>query len=166
MRAATKLGGLFLAVAFLSGCGDGQSGWGDASEMTDEPIDGTVVADAERYRVVEGTDDRGEACAQLTVEGVTMPCNHYGMGRGGHVSMALRSGDTRFIEALTDPTTREVIVWSTFSPSGRSVAPLVAADNAILVWIMEPGEEPWGAQAIGPDGELEFTLGFVGLSGD
>ena len=49
---------------------------------------------------------------------------------------------------------------------GRTVDPIVAADNAILVWIMEPGEAPWGVQAIAPDGTLGAFTSYVGLPAD
>ncbi len=79
------------------------------------------------------------------------------------MARAARVADTRFIQVTTDPSAREFVVWSNVSPSGRSVEPVVAADNAILVWIMEPGEEPWGVQALDPTGELGFAIPFVGL---
>lgn len=45
----------------------------------------------------------------------------------------------------------------------REIEPIYVAGNAILIRIMEPDEEPWGVQVIGPAGELQVATSYVGL---
>lgn len=159
-----------LVLLASAACGDGDElRWHDASASAVDPVNGTIVAETDVYRVVDGFD--GRRCAQLTLLDVSTDCiaNDYGgplstgWGYGGRI---LRVDDVRVIEFRTNPSTRRFVVRSSRSPSGRPIAPIVAADNAILVWVMEPGEAPWGVQAIAPDGTLGAAASFVGLPGD
>ena len=151
------------AVVPLTACGSNGPAWSDYREVRTDTVIGDVVVDTGVYRVTEADADGG--CAQLTVSNVAASCLHHENATWGYMARAARVEDTRFVEVRTDPSAREFVVWSSHAPTGRSVEPIHAADNSILVWIMEPGEEPWGVQVIGPNGELGIATSFVGLPG-
>lgn len=152
-----------LAIGALAGCGSDEPAWDDARQYEhDDVLELRDAFDVGPVRVAESTSD-GLPCAEVTVADVATGCIPVGAGEFGYSSRALRVDDVRYVDLRTSEAAREFVVWSSASPSGRSIEPIVAAGNAILVWIMEPGEEPWGVQAIGSDGELGFAKSFVGL---
>ncbi len=158
------VGCLVGAMLALSGCGSDGPQWSDFTDARTDVVVGDVVVETDEFLVTDA-DVKG-GCAQLTVADVISSCLHHEAGIGGYMGRAARVADTRFIEVRTDPSTRAFVVWSNVARSGRSVEPIYAADNGILVWIMEPGEEPWGVQVLGPTGELAVAIPFVGLPGN
>jgi hypothetical protein len=88
--------------------------------------------------------------------------NDYGYGA------IVRVGNERVIwkaSTITDTETSVdyFVVWSTTAPHGRRLEPITYRDVNSLLWIMEPGEAPWGYQAIAADGTLIEQWAHVGL---
>jgi hypothetical protein len=159
---------VLVAVLTLGSCSSGTGwSWRDAADEAAPPVVGTVVVDAGGIRLVESTND-GLPCAQLTVAGETAGCVHYGMGDGatGYGAAARRVGDVRYVDLRSGSGVSGFVVWSSVSPDGRRVEPIRAAGNAILVWIMQPGEAPWGVQILDERGRLGNAVSFVGLPGE
>jgi hypothetical protein len=156
-----------LSLGALTACGGGDDPkWYDARDEASPAVPGTTLFEDADVRVVESTG-AGDDCVQLTVRDVSLFCVSNGMDTaGGYSAAARRLGDLRFIDLRTGPTARSFVVWSSASPSGRAVEPIRSASGSLLVWFMEPGEEPWGVQIIDDgDGSLGSAVSFVGLPG-
>lgn len=161
-RTLLALGALTTILFACSSDGDGRR-WADAADQVEPAVPGTTIIDTGAVRVVEQID---RSCAQLTIADTTLTCLQTSMAEGfGHSARALRVGDLRVVDLRTGPDATDFVVWSSVSPGGRSIEPIAAAGSSILVWIMQPGEEPWGVQVIGPGGFLGTSVSFVGLPG-
>lgn len=175
---ARRLMAITLAVT-LVGCGssDNQPQWSDASDFSWLPvIDAVTVAEGDMWRfdIGLGPDDTGEPaapCLQPVVVDQPLGCipvdasdNRFGF------TAVTRVDDQRVIwqaDTINDQAPIDhFVIWSTASPNGRRLEPIVHRDVENLLWIMEPGEEPWGYQAIAPNGTLIRYSSHVGLPAD
>ena len=167
-----------LLVAFLVtvvGCGnsDSQPQWADAADLGWSPVfDPVTVAEGDGWRFDVGLepDDSGEPpapCLQLVVGDEPLGCIGARMSGFGAVN---RVDDQRVIwqASIIDDNAPvdHFVVWSNASPNGRQLDPINHSNVENLLWIMEPGEAPWGYQAIAPDGTLLAQTSFVGLPAD
>ena len=153
------------SIALLTACsGDGPE-WSEL-EAQEEEYAGEVLYRTDVVRVVRSMRAEGTPCTQITVDDRPMACERFGIEGFAWSGGPIRVDDHRVILLRTGVEAREFVVWSSVSPLGRSIEPVVAADHALLVWEMQPDEEPWGVQAIGPDGELGIAQSYVGLPGD
>lgn len=153
------------SIALLAGCSSDDPGWAEL-QAQEEEYAGAVLHDSGVVRVVRSTRADGTPCTQISVHDRPMGCERFGIEGFGRSGGPIRVDDHRVILLRTGVEAREFVVWSSVSPEGRSIEPIVATDHALLVWEMQPGEEPWGVQAIGPDGELGVAQSYVGLPGD
>jgi hypothetical protein len=181
------------ALWVLASCGsDDAPSWSDAADDAWLPVRSpTTVAEGDQWRMDVGTepgadieaavdesspdDDAQPAgqCLQLVVAGQPLGCIRLNAGSGQEYGfgVAVRAGTERVIwraSTMTDeePPVGHFVVWSSASPNGRRVDPIRYGDVESLLWIMEPGEAPWGYQTIGPDGTLVDSWSYVGLPAD
>ena len=110
-----------------------------------------------------------EGCLQLLVANQAIGCTPVN-AEGYGFAVETRVGDERVIWSSRTIDERRVVdhfvVWSSASPNGRRVEPVIREGVVNLLWIMEPGEAPWGYQSIAADGALLNDHSFVGLSVD
>lgn len=172
-----------LLASVLAGCG-GDSGappaWSDASDVSWPLVDeGRTVQSEDDYRMLIGDDPMqtgrpADRCLQLVVGSTPIGCVGVDPPPGGShgFSAAVRTEDARVVwRAETTPADPDqvpdhYVVWSSSAPSGRRVEPIVRDAVTNLVWIMEPGEQPWGVQTIAADGTLLRAESLVGLPGE
>ncbi len=155
------------AVGALAGCGSeaGRQDWADIGERWSDEIYPTVF-EGDGYSVGTGSFESGSnslACAQVIIADAPLDCVH---GGGGLSTSHARIGDTRFIGVYAGADVERAIAWSSASSSGRDLDVVVAGPGVAVVWIMEPGEEPWGIQLVRADGTLAWSPSYVGLPGE
>jgi hypothetical protein len=162
---------IVVALVALAGCaGDpDEIGWVDVRSMENPLASGAVVAAVDDFSVVRGAEGVGAGssspCLQTVIDGIAGPCVDYAAGSGGFA--ARRLDDRRYIEVRYGADdVREFVVWSDRSPTGRSIAPLVADGERILYWPMEPGERPWGVQVVDGEGFAITTWSGTDLPAD
>ena len=166
----SRIFGVFAFVAVLAGCGSQtERTWGNADDISVALVTrAETVAEGDDWRFQIGLDpgDR-RRCLQLVVAHRAIGCipvNAEGYG----FSATTRVGDERVIwsSRSTDnrPAVDHYVVWSSVSPDGRRVEPVIREGVVNLLWIMEPGEAPWGYQSVAADGTLLADRSFVGLS--
>jgi hypothetical protein len=165
-----------LLVAVV-GCGnsDSEPQWADAADFGWLPVlDPVSVAEGEGWRFDVGLEpyDTGEPpapCLQLVIGDEPLGCIGVGAENRGFGAVT-RVDDQRVIwqaSTIDDlPPVDHFVVWSNASPNGRPLDPINHSNVENLLWIMEPGEAPWGYQAIAPDGTLLAQTSFVGLPAD
>lgn len=141
-------------------------------------LDGSTVVEGDGWRLELGGEpvDTGEpnrSCLQLVVDDRPLGCIRVGAeaGREYGFGATTRVGDERVIwqgrTMTTDgPSVDHFVVWSSASPSGRRVDAVRYADVENLIWVMQPGEAPWGYQSVGPDGTLVDHWSYVGFPAD
>ena len=175
-----RVAGLIAAALVVVGtaCGDEGSvrDWDEASDIG-EPIlltaDSTAASDG--FELVAGSSRRGDGsetntCVKLVVGDMGIGC----LGPDGTDGAAsgygatVRNDETRIIwrGATESGSFFEVdhfVVWSSSSPGGRRLEPVVEFDTTHLIWVMKPGEAPWGVQWINAEGGLLHSQSFVGL---
>ena len=158
-----------VVLGIAAGCSDGGSiGW-NATTAPDIEAVGTAVAVDELISVRFGDD-----CGQLEVGDERTMCPPFQPG-GGMVS-TLRAGGLRivWIPWRSAPESDEpglypidrAVVWSSASPDGRVIRPVVSGDMQQIVWVMADGEEPWGVQTLDASDRLIAAYDLVGLPGD
>lgn len=175
-RSAIAIAALWL----LASCGgDGGPSWYDAAEAAALPvISPTTVAEGDGWQMDVGSQpyETGEPpglCLQLVVVDQPLGCitlaaapgEEYGFGA------VARVGGERVIwsaSTMTDaePAVSHFVVWSSASPNGHRIEPIRYGDVESLLWVMGPGEAPWGYQTIGLDGSLVASWSYVGLPAD
>jgi hypothetical protein len=172
---ARRLAILVLAVT-LAGCGrgEGQPQWGDAADSAWLPVlDPVTVVEGDVWRFdvgprpSYGAGGPGASCLQAVVAAQPLGCTEV----GSFFQAVTRAGDERVIwRADTISSARQptdhFVVWSNVSPEGRRLDPIVHDRIENLLWIMAPGEAPWGHQAIAADGTLISHWSYVGLPAD
>lgn len=168
------------ALWMLASCGgdDGPS-WNDAADGDWLPVRSpTTVAEGDGWRMDVGTEpnETGESpglCLQLVVVEQPLGCITLAAAPGdvNVFGAVARVGGERVIwraSTMTDaePPVSHFVVWSSTSPDGRRLDPIRYGDVESLLWVMDPGEAPWGYQTIGPDGSLVASWSYVGLPAD
>ncbi len=167
-------------TVLATACGNdgGSHDWDEASEIG-EPVlpaaDSTAAADG--YELVVGFSTSGDdaesiGCVTLVVGDIGIGC----LGPDGTDGAAsgwsarVRNDETRIIwngvtasGSFSD--VDHFVVWSSASPDGRRLEPIVESGTTHLIWVMEPGEAPWGVQWIDENGGLLNAQSFVGLPG-
>jgi hypothetical protein len=169
---------MFVALLVtVVGCGNsnGQPQWADPADLGWMPVlDPVTVAEGDGWRFDVGldADNTGETpapCLQLVIGDQPLGCIGIGAENRGFDAVT-RVDEQRVIwQANTtddNPPVDHFVVWSNASPNGRHLDPINHSNVENLLWIMEPGEAPWGYQAIAPDGTLLAQTSFVGLPAD
>jgi hypothetical protein len=165
-----------LLVAVL-GCGntDSEPQWADAADFDWLPVlDPVSVAEGEGWRFDMGlepyeTGEPSAPCLQLVIGDEPLGC--IGVDAENRSFGAVTRVDEQRViwRASTIDDLSPVdhfVVWSNASPSGRRLDPINHSNVENLLWIMEPGEAPWGYQTIAPDGTLLAQTSLVGLPAD
>lgn len=165
-------------LALAAGCaGEGETtpGWTDAEDYSSTAVrDPAIVVEGAAWQLQVG-DDPGDGdprpCLQMLFAGVPVGCIRVGAESGSWYGFDAwaRVGVERLVwrgESVQDTPADRYVVWSSASPSGRIIEPIVYDDVENLVWLMEPGEEPWGYQTIAADGSLREYRSLVGLPGE
>lgn len=158
---------------------DEQPRWADADVFAVPPVlDPVTVIERDGWRFDVGTEpfDTGEPpvrCLQAVVANQRIGCTRVDAADDTFYSSSIvtRVGDERIIwQSATPPDpdrpVDHYVVWSTSSPDGRRIEPITYEDSLNMFWMMQPGEAPWGYQAIAPDGTLIAARSYVGLPAD
>ena len=138
--------------------------------------DGPQPPTSADYELRVAADPFGAAdarCLQLIVDDTAVGCipiNRTDASTYGF-NTAARAGTERVIwdaRTITDdqPTPDRFVVWSSTSPLGRRIEPVIHDGTVSIVWVMHPGEAPWGFQSVADDGSLIDSRSFVGLPGE
>jgi len=167
------------AAVLIVGCGsrDNPPQWGAAPESWMPVVDPVTVAEGANWRFDVGPAPSNSGlpvglCMQPVVANQALGCLPLDAARGElqGLGAVIRIGDERVIWQATtiaeDEPVDHFVVWSSAFPSGRRLDPITHSDAQNLLWIMEPGEAPWGHQEIASDGTLLSSTSYVGLSAD
>lgn len=156
-----------VASLIVSACsGDEGREWGAIREFGPSVVaNATELAATDDFRLLLDERSAG-SCVQLVVNDVPWDCIE---ASSGVRSIPLRVDDLRVvwltvsdddgIAAVAD----HFVVWSSVDPDGRRIEPITAGGSAHLVWVMQPGEAPWGVQTVAADGTLYTATSMVGL---
>ena len=173
-------------VIMLGACsGETTAGWAPpplaASDLRDEPApevryeDGPVQLRFGVSRVDDGRPGDHE-CLELTMHGAPWFCMSVERGMGMGTNLAV-DGDRviwrarSYGEVVADDAAEladhrgpdRFVVFSSVSPTGRVIEPIVVEGVISLVWLMEPGEVPWGYQEVDAVGRLIQAHSLLGL---
>lgn len=155
---------ILAAAVLLAGCrSTSDTSW--VTESMERTLDGDVVFQDGPIRLVDVTEPTYD-CAQLVVGDVATSCPT--ISRGSSMGpMPIRSGTTEvvWVAASSEIVSESIrfVVFSSTSPAGRSIDAVDVAGTSHLVWQLEPGEQPWGVQLLGPSGELVSAAGIAAL---
>lgn len=154
--------------------------WSDADErFSFAPDEAETIVEGPGWKIQVATEsdlvgsDEPLRCVQAVVDDQALGCVPFDVAPSQVLygqTASTRVGSQRVIWQLssideTVPSIDHFIVWSSAFPDGRRIDPIVGAGFSNLLWIMEPGEEPWGFQLIGDDGALVSHETLVGLPG-
>lgn len=137
--------------------------WSDSS---------TPLAGADAVAVGSGIEVRfGPRCGQLTIEDSGLRTGCLGVSSGASMVVPLRAGDLRIVWIVRTGGTDEergvdhAVAWSSASPEGKQIEAITLGGIEQVVWVMRPGEEPWGMQLIDARRRLVAVHDLVGLPG-
>jgi hypothetical protein len=160
----------------LVGCSSSDRIWSDLPDSWTPAADPVTVAEGDGWRLEVGTstgppsDRPGTTCVQPVVADQPLACVPVDAPAGNVQGGAVRAGGERVVwqGSTIDPdaTVDHYVVWSTASPDGRRIDPIVHGSVEHFLWIMQPDEAPWGYQSIARDGTLISQTSFVGLPAD
>lgn len=156
---------IIVTVVLLASCSSPSSRASWITESMERAFTGTVVFEDGPIRLVDVTEPTFD-CAQLVVGDIATVCPTIGPG-SSMGPMSLRSGSTEVVwiaagRERADDVIR-FVVFSSASPDGRALDGVDVADTTHLVWRLQPNEEPWGVQLLGPSGELRSAAGIDAL---
>lgn len=182
MRRTTRIGAVLVAcvaaAAPLAACSEPTArAWVDEREATWPAVgDPVTVADGDGWRFQVGTDPYDadgtrSSCLQPVIDDTPLGCIPIDAPDAAHRNgTQARVGGKRVIwlgrQTGAIPQIARYVVWSSTSPAGRTIEPIEYDGVQNLLWIMQPGEEPWGFQEILPDGSLYEAVPLVGLPGE
>jgi len=156
---------ILAATVLLGGCSTSTSDATWVTESMEQPLDGDVVFEDGPIRLVDVAGPTND-CAQLVVGDVATSCPTISEG-SSMGPMPIRSGTAEviWVAASSEIADRSIrfVVFSSSSPAGRSIDAVDVDGTSHLVWQLEPGEQPWGVQLLGPSGELVSAAGIAAL---